>query len=270
MKNLRREEKMNLRIRRNDSRSRQRITSLGESLKEFATLGSPVDLSVVTEETRMCKLEIQQVGGIHDSMVFQLKDGRIAYMVDLEVCNHTSKPIHIADVDLRFPWKDEDHPLQWLVARRISTKNGQDRTTAGYLEYRFPGKNGLELSSDVVINHTLVERKILPPRCPVGGYLLAIGGRMPRDLFHGGWVNASLVISTLDRAEFCESIQLWTDRPNQKQRPVRACDLHEPLPASECWREPGKLDRRNQRALRSPGSGLVSGERRLRENDLKS
>lgn len=202
--------------------------SLEDSLRELAELGSPLDLSVVTEETHMCKLEIQQVGGVHESMVFRLEDGRIAYMVDLEVCNHMSRPIHIADIELRLPWNDEDRPLDWLVPHTIVTKNRQGRTTSSYLEYRFPGKNSLELSADIVINRALVERKILPSRRPVCGLLLAIGGRMPRDLFHGGWVDATLVISTFDGTEFCQPIRFWTDRLEQRQqRPVCACNLHE-------------------------------------------
>ena len=64
--------------RRNQNRTRQRIMSLRDSLRELAELGSPVDLSVATEESRPCKLEIQQVGGMHESRLFELEDGRIA------------------------------------------------------------------------------------------------------------------------------------------------------------------------------------------------
>jgi len=199
--------------------------SLRDSLRELAELGSPVDLSVATEESRRCKLEIQQVGGIHESRLFELEDGRIAYMVDLEVCNHTSRPIHIEDIELRLPWKDKDH-LEWLIPHTVAVKDRKNRTTISYEEYRFPGKNGLELPADTVINRTLTERKIVPPRRPVCGWLLAIGGMMARDLFFGGWVDAILVIRTRDRTEFSEPLCFWSDRLEHRRPALRIRDVY--------------------------------------------
>ena len=57
-------------IIRNQNRHQERTLRLADSLRELNEHGSPVDLSVATEESCRGKLEIQQSGGAHDSNVF--------------------------------------------------------------------------------------------------------------------------------------------------------------------------------------------------------
>ena len=55
---------------------------------------------------------------------------------------------------------------------------------------------------------------------------LIAGGRMPSDLFHGGWIDAGVVITTWGHAEFCKPIRLWTERLGRKRRSApRTLDL---------------------------------------------
>ena len=86
----------------------------------------------------------------------------------------------------------------------------------------------MDLPTDDVINHNLIERKILLPQRPVSGWLLGIGGRMPNQLFHGGWIDASLVITTWKDGEFCKPVRLWTDRLARRHpRPARTSGLYD-------------------------------------------
>ena len=64
---------------------------LKASLEELAQLGSPVDLSVAVTEVENEKVEIEQVGGINESHLFELQDGRVACMADIAVTNQTVK-----------------------------------------------------------------------------------------------------------------------------------------------------------------------------------
>lgn len=51
---------------------------------------------------------------------------------------------------------------------------------------------------------------------------------MPRDLFHGGWVDARLVITTSDYVEYSETMHLWVERlSHRKQHPTRKSTLFE-------------------------------------------
>jgi hypothetical protein len=213
-------------IIRKQNEPQRRMMPLAHSLGELAKLGSPVDLSVAREEPLFCKVGIQQLGGIHESMIFELKDGRFGCMMDLELCNHTPRSIHHADMKLQLPWKSRDHSLEWLTPREIIAKNSRGATISRYQVYRFPGKNALELPAEDVINDAVVEKKMLPARRPVSGWLLAIGGLMPRHLFHGGWIDAVLVITASDHTELRKPIRLWTERLERKHRSTpRTVDL---------------------------------------------
>ena len=78
-------------IIKSQNRHQERTAPLADSLRELQELGCPVDISVGREEFRLSKLEIQQSGGAHDSNVFELEDGRFAFMLDLELYNHASE-----------------------------------------------------------------------------------------------------------------------------------------------------------------------------------
>jgi hypothetical protein len=215
-------------IKRNQNRRQQRMMPLADSLRELQELGSAVDLSVATAGSRSCNLEIQQSGCIYDSKFFELENGRTGCMMDLDCYVHTSSPIHIVDVELRFPWKSKDHLFQWLTPHEVIAKNRGDKSTSSYKVYRFPGKSGLELPAEDVINGRLLEKKMLPARHPICGWLLATGGSMPARMLNGGWIDASLVITTWGYTELCQPIRLWTERLERRRRSaLRTYDLFE-------------------------------------------
>ena len=62
------------------------------ALKELAAFGSPVDLSVVQEDL---SLNIQQVGGVSDCIIFDLPHHRAGFIIDIEILNRRSRTIHL-------------------------------------------------------------------------------------------------------------------------------------------------------------------------------
>jgi hypothetical protein len=73
------------------------------ALEELAAFGSPVDLSVVQEDP---SLDIQQVGGVSDSIIFDLPHHRAGYILDIEFLNLRSRTIYLQDLELQLPWED--------------------------------------------------------------------------------------------------------------------------------------------------------------------
>jgi hypothetical protein len=194
----------------------QRFMTLEASLKELARLGSPVDLEVAETRSQTRKVEIEQQGGLPDSMIFSLPDGRTGYIFDVSVTNQTSRVMYVADIDLLVPWEGG---VEWLLPRTFTSRDRRNKTTT-YELYEFPGKNGFEFDTDVVINHQLQEGKKLHPQRPVSGLLLAIGGMMP-ELFHGGWVRPTFVITTSDHADYRQELCLWTDHAESRTRAAK-------------------------------------------------
>jgi len=180
-------------------------------LQELARFGSPVDLSVADVPRHREKMEIEQVGGIYNSQCFELEDGRFGCMVDVVVTNQTARMIHLVDVQLRSRFVDDR--WSWLQPRRFnSIGRNAERGDRGYLAYRFPGKCGLELPYETVINHSLFEARRLPSKLPVEGWLLGIGGQMPAELEHGRFLRMTVVIVAADHSEYKEPVLLWTAR----------------------------------------------------------
>src|SRR5664279_190926 len=89
---------------------------LKASLEELRQLGSPVDLSVVTEVENE-KVEIEQVGGMLESHIFQLQNRRVAWMADIAVTNQISTTIDVIAVELRTPW--DNRLLEWLTPLQV-------------------------------------------------------------------------------------------------------------------------------------------------------
>src|SRR2546425_10838414 len=185
------------------------------SLQELARLGSPVDLcagqpSMADTDRENEKLEIAQVGGIHDSSIFELPDGRAGCRIVLLITNQTSRAIHTPEVELRTSsWEDDF--FQWLEPLSIQVRNSRKPDTS-YQVYRFPGPSGLELQYDQVLNHILLEDQSVAPERPFKGFLLAVGGRMPAELRHGQFIDVTLAIIGSDHTEYTQSICLWTER----------------------------------------------------------
>jgi hypothetical protein len=222
---------------------------LAASLTELAEAGSPVDMSVADTEDQHVGVEIEQVGGVHDSMVFELPGGLAGYILDMAFTNQTSRTIYCRDIDLRLPW--EDSLFNWM----------QDPREAGRSElYRFPGRNPLQYPRDEVINHVLLDDGALTSMRPLRGLLLATGRPMPESLFHGQWLVATLAILASDHAEYTSAIRLWTERLEiNPKRATRKYDLHgEPVgynvgsPVAPC-NEPGALDLEIGKSATRPG-----------------
>jgi hypothetical protein len=77
-------------------RTENRIMSLGDSLKELAALGSPVDIAVGLTESESDPLDME-CGGTNENALFELDDGRVGYMISVCVTNQTSRQMHIGD-----------------------------------------------------------------------------------------------------------------------------------------------------------------------------
>jgi len=190
--------------------------SLKALLEELAGSGSPVDLSVADTEVENEKVEIEQTGGIIESELFLLEDGRVACMAHIAVTNQTSRPIDLIDVRLPAPW--DDSLFEWLMPGEVKfhTKKG----LCSHLLYRFPG-HGPEFEFREVINQPLLERRKLPGKSRLEGSLLGIGGLMPDELSHGQLVPMSLTITGSDHAEYSTTITFWTDQLLARAKTVR-------------------------------------------------
>jgi hypothetical protein len=196
------------------SRTASKTAEFHASLAELMRAGSPVDLSVATKPA---EVEIEQVGGIHDSALFELPDGHVAVRADIAVTNQTTRTIDVIDIELRTPWVGS--LWDWLKPQRIRFQ-GRARLESSFEVYQFPGKYGLQLPCEDVINHVLLGRRRLPGRCQVEGWPLGIGGRMPVELRHGQWLDLSLAIIGSDHREYATTIQLWTERLDPRPKTV--------------------------------------------------
>jgi hypothetical protein len=200
-------------------RKTQDSVRLGADLRELAASGSTVDCSVARIPEENTEVEICQVGGVHESTAFELRDGRTGYIMDLEITNQTSKTIYCSQTELRMQW--EDALFDWLpdpkeTGRTVSCfvrKNGRrERVDFASESYCFSGGTQLEYPRDLVLNHILLKGCALQPSCPLKGLLLAIGGPMPDDLRHGQWLEPTLALTASNHREYTAPIQLWTER----------------------------------------------------------
>lgn len=199
------------------SRTALKTAELHASLIELMRAGSPVDLSGATKPDEMGQVEIDQVGGILESAVFELEDGSVGVRADIAVTNLTTRAIDVIDIELQTPWIGS--PWDWLKPRRFSFQDRAKRKWS-YQAYQFPGDCGLQLPCECVINHHLVGRRRLPGRCELEGFLLGIGGRMPAELRHGQWLDLSLVLIGSDHREYPSTIRLWTERLDPRPKMV--------------------------------------------------
>lgn len=216
--------------------------SLGARLRALAAAGSTVDCSVALPPEEDPDVEIYLVGGVHESMVFELPDGRAGYILDLEIINQTSKAIYcLPETELRMPW--EDASFSWLpdpkeTGRTTSyfvRKNGRrERINVASESYCFSGGAQLEYPRELVLNHILLKGCTLQPGCPLTGLLLATGRPMPRDVRHGQWLETTLALIASDHREYNAKIRLWTERLEVKQkRATKTPSLHQDPLGSE-------------------------------------
>jgi hypothetical protein len=215
------------------SKTALKTAELHVSLAELMRAGSPVDLSVATKPDNRERVGIEQVGGVHESAVFELPDGRVAVRADIAVTNQATRAIDVVDVELQTPWGDS--LWDWLTPRRFSFR-GRGKRKCSYQAYQFPGECGLQLPYETVINHVLLERRRLPGGRRLEGWILGIGGRMPAELYHGKWLDLSLTIIGSDHREYATTIQLWTERLEARAKavtlPTKPLRTKCPAPAS--------------------------------------
>jgi hypothetical protein len=174
------------------------------SLRECAALGSLVDLSVADSVDEDVDIEIERIGGIHESSIFELSNGLTGYMVESGVTNQAKRRSYCREIHLRLAWIDLR--LDWEV---------EDSDF-----YRFPGEGSLELPRDQVLNHVVLAPSGLEPQRFHEGWFVAVGGPMPKTLRHGQMVDATLAIITSDHTECSAIFSLWTER--LETRPTRA------------------------------------------------
>jgi hypothetical protein len=177
--------------------------NLAASLRDLAAVGSPVDLSVAEVD-----VEVEQVGGMHDTMVFDLEDGRTGYVLDLLITNQMPKPFRCRDIEPRMSWPNSE--FEWLQDPKETERDPHN--------YRFPGRAALELPRELALNHVLLGGGNLKPGCPKQGWFLGIGSPMPANLRHGAWVEMTLAIIAYDHAEYQATITLWVDRTRKLTR----------------------------------------------------
>lgn len=197
------------------------VANLRASLQELARLGSPVDLSVAdvgrANQTENQDLEIEQIGGVHESHIYQLKDGRAAFVAQVRIANQTNKPIYPLEMEMQLFWQDPT--VDWLEPRPIKV-NGRKKPNYSYQCYRFP--DGLQFSAAEVVNHVIFGHRMLIPNKPIEGLLLATGGRMPADLKHGQTLDVALTITDSAYTEHRATIDFWVNRVVYQPKPVRA------------------------------------------------
>jgi hypothetical protein len=123
----------------------------------------------------------------------------------------------VIELALQTPWGDSQ--WEWLKPIRVSFR-GRHKRKNSYEAYQFPGRCGLQLPRNEVINHLLLERRRLPSRRRLEGWLLGIGGRMPAELHHGHWLDLSLAIIGFDQTKYATTIQLWAERLEARPKTV--------------------------------------------------
>jgi hypothetical protein len=219
--------------------SKAKRTNHSLFLREMAAMGVPLDRSVDGID-----VEIEQVGGVTDSMVFDLDDGRCGWMINLLITNQTSRLIRVRDVAPRPSWPNPDFEC---------LPDSKEVGGAPYY-YRFPGKGAFELPREQVINHVLLHRGILKPGLPVEGWLLGIGNPKPATLLLGAPIEVELAIIAYDHSEYKERITLWVDPVMTRQQKSSRRISTEDLYASERAQNLGSPNFGN--TLQSPGAKL--------------
>lgn len=188
-------------------------TNVSALLGKLKQLGSPVDLSAAEEEASEARIEIAQYGPPTENRIFDLDDRHAGYIFGLDIFNRTSRPIFCAEIELCILWRDPY--FQWLTDPHEHHRNVH--------HYSFPGKGAPEFPRDQVLNHVLLSKSgVLQPRVPYEGWLLAVGGLMPKHLRDREQIEATLVIVASDRTEYRQKIFLVAERcgvkPESRQR----------------------------------------------------
>lgn len=192
-------------------------------LEQLASTGSPIDMRVANNlGCRM--LEICQTGGYYDSKIFELEDGRLGFMADLAFTNQSNRAMYVVNVELRSTAIDDW--FEWLIPREFPFITKAEEKTSNQA-YAFPGRLGLQLPFDDVLNHILLEEGVLSPKRPVEGWLLGVGGLIPSGLLNGRQIDVLITVIASDHSEYTSPLHLFVERNPSPRRVVKRTSLFE-------------------------------------------
>ena len=163
-------------------------------------------------------LLIHQVGGVTESLVFDLDDGGTGYILSVAIINRLPRSVCVQDFHLELPW-DDPH-FRWL-------EDPPAGAPQRYL-YCFPGTRALEFERDVVINGCRWKRTkawLQPGRC-IEGLLLGTGREpIPDQYKHGSFVDMELSVFGQAGSCFSSTVSVWVKRTRRSvklnQRPLQ-------------------------------------------------
>lgn len=162
------------------------------------------DAGVITEDPAITHptspgLQICQVGGVVESSAFDLDGGHgTGFMLALHVA--VALPtFRIWGWRLDLPW--EELQIQWLMDPREQVPPDE--------MYQVPGRAGLRIPRDEVINH----HRLLRPGYSLDGWLIGWGFESIPDTYgHAEIIKASLVLVDEMGRDFPTPVELWADR----------------------------------------------------------
>jgi len=209
---------------------------LAKALRKLAAAGCPVDESVADAADQGGDLEINQIG---ESMAYELLGGCTAYIFDLEFINQTANNIYLSDYP-KLSGHGEDPELEWLpdpkeTSRELSRSRKKrdrqsDREHSQSQRYCFPGGSKLEYPREIVLNHILFPKLLLPPSRPLRGLLLGIGRGLPKELRGGQIIERTISLISTKHDEYSASVRLMVDRMEAKEKPKRKSSIyHDPI-----------------------------------------
>ena len=202
-------------------RSKSDTANLRASLNELLQAGCPVDPSVAPEPAGPLaqeKLEIEQFGGPLETAIFELDNGRTGLRATIAITNHSSRPIDLREV--RVSALGDPYGWDWLTPQSVPCRDKKFRKSS-YQAYVFPGKNGLQLPDKEVLNNILFERRRVPAKRQLEGWLLGIGGPFPQDLPKGKLLQLSLVLVAADHTKYTTKLHFFIERLEARTQPAK-------------------------------------------------
>lgn len=130
-------------------------------------------------------------------------------MTEVGVTNLRSRTIQVSDVELRAPWREM--PRRFLSPVTISVPV-RSKAKRSHRAYKFPVDPPLHLEVGEVVNYVLMQRKKIPGKTIVDGFLLAIGGKLPPGLRAGQQAELTLTIMTGSQSEYSTNLVAFVER----------------------------------------------------------
>jgi hypothetical protein len=137
-----------------------------EVLLDLQRGGVPFDKQVLEDlKTASRGFSIYQTGTSVDSSVFDLDFGGSGYMLNVVMCNDSSRIISAREFQLDIPWDGPN--FRWL--------DDPFRKSPRQYEYSFPRHGPEGFDREAVLNHRLGKHGRLNPREQLEGLLLGVG-----------------------------------------------------------------------------------------------